>query len=108
MINGTFWTVEFKSSVDTGAGVVAFNGNRIYGGDNQYYYLGTYEVQGENLNADIKVSRHFEVGESVFGTNEEEFNLRITGKAEESIMTAHGFRPENPSAQIALKFTRRA
>lgn len=109
MIDGSFWTVEFQSNLGSiGAGVVTFNSNHIQGGDTQYYYLGTYDVQGENINAEIKINRHFEHGESVFGTNEKEFSLRITGKVEEPVMMAKGFRPENPNTQIALKFTRRA
>jgi hypothetical protein len=41
------WTAEFGSSVGMfGSGVVVFHEGKIMGGDNGYFYLGTYELNG--------------------------------------------------------------
>jgi len=103
------WSVEFESSAGyVGAGVVVFETSRIFGGDNQYYYTGKYDLQGGELNAYIKVTHYSEGSGSIFGTNEKEFELKLSGKVEQPVMTGRGSRIDNPNAQMNVRLTKRA
>ena len=53
------WTVEFQVEGGwTNGGVVVLNAGRLFGGDSQYYYLGTYAITGETLQGELQV-RHY-------------------------------------------------
>jgi hypothetical protein len=102
------WSLEFESGSEAGAGVVIFETGRIFGGDAQYYYTGKYSLKDGTMSADVKVNRYSSGYGSIFGTNEQEFDLKITGKVEAPTMTATGHRVDDLAAQIEIRFTRRA
>src|SRR5208282_1324808 len=55
MVEG-LWTVEFRSSTgNTGYGTVVFDGKKAMGGTAGYYYFGDYQVEGDTLNASLRV-----------------------------------------------------
>jgi hypothetical protein len=103
------WSIEFGSNYGfLGAGVVIFETGRIFGGDAQYYYTGTYDISDGKINAQVNVTRYSEHGVSVFGTTETEFRLNITGQIQEPVMNAEGYQIDAPNNRIALRFTKRA
>jgi hypothetical protein len=52
------WTVSFQSNFQTfGTGVAVFMHDRILGGDSNYYYDGKVNLQGNMVEARIKVVR---------------------------------------------------
>ncbi len=105
------WSVEFNAgSGYVGRGVVIFEHNRVVGGDLQYYYLGTYSVQDQRLNATVSAVYYDqeEAPFSVFGTDEQTIELLIAGQVGEHVITASGHRAEDPSKQIMIRLTRRA
>jgi T3SS negative regulator,GrlR len=103
------WSLEFGSSSGyEGAGVVIFETGRIFGGDAQYYYTGKYSLKDGTMSADVKVNRYCDGFGSIFGTNEQEFDLKVIGKVELPTMTATGHRVDDPTARIEVRLTRRA
>lgn len=52
------WAVDFQNQMDLGSGVVVCETNRIFGGDSGWYYLGRYEVVGQEIKARVEV-RHY-------------------------------------------------
>ena len=60
------WAVYFGDAGDSSglrpgsanAGVAVLETQRIFGGDSQYYYLGTYEVEKDRMTATVTIT-HF-------------------------------------------------
>ena len=109
------WTVRFGSNVGgVGAGIVVFETGRIFGGDQDYIYLGKYSVtpDGKQLSADVDVSNHSGNLRSIFGPLNQ-FTLHIEAPVPAAttvgaIMQANGRVTSNPMLQIGLLMTLRA
>lgn len=103
------WSAEFGSNSGfVGAGVVIFETGRIFGGDAQYYYTGKYNLENGVLDANVTVNCYSEGFGSIFGTDEQNFELKIQGKVEAPTMIAVGYRVDNSSMRIQLRLTKRA
>ncbi len=109
------WTVRVVSNLGSGgAGIVVFETGRIFGGDQDYIYLGKYNVtpDGRQLTADVKVSNHSGNRSSIFGPLNQ-FTLQIEAPVPAAttvgtIMQANGRLVANPMLQIGLLMTLRA
>lgn len=102
------WSAEFLSNQDIfGSGVVIFETGRIFGGDAQYYYTGTYEIKNGTLEGKVDVV-HFS-GEpwSVFGTLSK-FSLNLTGQPSAKTFDVGGVLIEDPAKRILIRLTKRA
>jgi hypothetical protein len=74
------WTAEFGSSVGvSGGGVVVFQGGQILGGDNAYFYAGSFQFNGGSFKATLRVSPFLNGVESVFRTIGKDLTLELTG-----------------------------
>ena len=100
------WTVEFMSNLQIfGSGVAVFETGRIFGGDDRYYYLGSFEVEdGGFINSIVKVT-HF-TGEpySIFGARNE-FRLALSGKLNFPEMELIGNVVGEPHLTMVLRLT---
>jgi hypothetical protein len=97
-----------------GAGIVIFETGRIFGGDQDYIYLGKYSVtpDGKQLSADVDVSNHSGNRSSIFGPLNQ-FTLHIEAQVPATttvgaIMQANGHIVANPMLKIGLLMTLRA
>lgn len=64
------WAVNFGDVYAPGqpnGGVAIFETSRIFGGDSQFYYIGEYQVSGEKITADVKVTHFSGQGITAFG-----------------------------------------
>lgn len=103
------WSVESQSSFGLqGAGVVVFETGRVLGGDSGMMYVGSYRVENGSVHSDIHVTRYANTVnlQSVVGFND--FNLKVTGKADSKSMALSGHVVEDPSRKITIKAIRRA
>ncbi len=106
MLEG-LWTVEFRSSIgNTGYGTVVFDGKKAMGGTAGYYYFGDYQVEGDTLNASLRVHRFNAGMVSVFGPLEA-FELQLSGTIGEPKMTMSGRMADQPALKIAIICTKR-
>jgi len=102
------WSVEFISDMDVlGAGVVVLETGRILGGDSQYFYVGSYEVKNQELEAEIEVTHYFGELYSIFGP-EKNFRIKITGEIGKDVMEGQGHRVDNSQMKLGVRLTRRA
>ena len=102
------WSVEFVSNLEAvGAGVAVFETGRVFGGDSQYYYLGSFRVVNGVAKADIEVNHYFGPLSSIFGPLTK-FNLKLTGQPNNPVMELSGHLVENPKLQIYIRLTKRA
>lgn len=99
------WSVEFKMSATqvTGAGVVIFESQRIFGGDSNYFYTGDYSLDGNDLTANIKVTHYNGEANNVFGTGREIVSLNVKGTLEDNSFTASAYMiDESKSIDVIL------
>ena len=102
------WSVEFISDMDVmGAGVVVLETEKILGGDSQYFYVCKYEVNNQELEAEIEVTHYSGEANSIFGP-EDKFSVKITGEIKKEIMMGQGHRVDNPQRKLGVRLTRRA
>jgi T3SS negative regulator,GrlR len=101
MIDG-LWTVEFISTINrSGKGVLVLNNGRLLGGDEGYYYSGTYQVADTKIEGEVNVIRFDPNTLSVFG-DIDHFTLSFFGDINEYALTAAATIMDKPKAQIKL------
>jgi T3SS negative regulator,GrlR len=101
MIDG-LWTVEFTSTINrSGRGVLVFINGRILGGDEGYYYSGTYEVADPRVQGHINVVRFDPNTMSVFG-DIDQFSVSFSGDINESDFIAAATIVDKPKSKISI------
>ncbi len=103
------WSVVFVSSLGgSGAGVVVFKTNRIFGGDSQYYYTGRYDVDNQdNITGEMEVTHYAGQPTTVFGAAKQ-IHLSVSGKVQEPVMDLRGHLVSDPKQTIQFLCTKRA
>jgi hypothetical protein len=110
------WTVEFGSNADMfGSGVVVMHEGRIEGGDEGYYYLGSYEKLNPGgqypltFTAKIEVKPFLPGRSSVFKTINREFTLNLEGTLkDENNAVAIGTPEGIPGMNLGVRLVRRS
>jgi hypothetical protein len=107
MLEG-LWTLQFISNLkNEGSGVLIFKDNKVFGGDNQYYYLGQYEIKNEVLNGIIEIKSHIDNPISIFGSEKSfilTFNSPIKIIGGKLIISGH--RTSNINSKISIELTK--
>lgn len=99
------YAVEFQTAMGVGAGVVYAIGGRLVGGDSGMYYTGTYETDGDNLQASVSVDRHTSHGVvSVFGVDK--VQIKLQGKTKGDTVTCTGTAPAAPGLTFKASLRR--
>jgi hypothetical protein len=109
------WTVEFGSNAGSfGSGVIVLREGKIQGGDDKYYYLGSYEPVDREakypsaFRAKLKVMPFLPGAESVFKTFDRNFTLNLEGTLkDEDTAVAIGTPEEMPGMNLGIRLIRR-
>ena len=109
MIEG-LWTAVFCSGPISGAGIIYLANGYALGGDNQYFYTGTYnfEQQTGALRATLQVTAFIRGAISVFGIPISTFQLELSGTVAAENAVVMGTVLEMPSARIQIHLVKRA
>jgi len=77
--NGLY-KIDFETQRGGGQGVVYLKNGKIRGGDSGWYYTGTYEQDGDEFTATVRIKDHTKHTRitSVFGVDEAEMTLSGT------------------------------
>jgi len=102
MLSGIY-SIRFSSPTtqDSGTGTAVFIDDKVYGGDQSYYYKGPFQVEGESVTGQIRVVRH-QPGESIFGPLHE-FTLELSGRQTEGTVDIQGKVVEQPNLAIRIQ-----
>jgi hypothetical protein len=101
------WSVEFRSSTQTGAGVVVLNQGRILGGDAQYFYVGSYRLEGAIAKATFTIQHYAGAAHTVFG-NAQQLVIEVSGKPAQDSFELRGHVLGAPKATLTVRLQRRA
>lgn len=97
------WSVEFVSNLGSeGGGVVVLEGGKILGGNDNYFYIGSYDLMKNKFNATIDIKHYHGRCNPVFGKLEE-FILKLEGDADEENMLLTGHMLEDPSRELHVR-----
>ncbi len=109
MIEG-LWTMSFQTDLAVGNGVVIFETSRAFGGDSDFYYLGSYEVDRNKIKAKVTITNYGRHNISVFGIVNpgSSIELIIEGEINDQRIGANGYIKGNPSARINCLLVKRS
>jgi len=106
------WTVNFAAPSGAGNGIVVFESGKLYGGDAQYYWTGTYTVNNGKIIATLDVRNYGGMPYSVFGQLKNfqlEIDANVPGTiAPGTVMQASGRLVNQPAQGMTLYLTYRA
>ena len=107
------WTIEFE--VVTGwenGGVVVLETNRVFGGDSEYYYLGTFNASLSNsatkFTAEVRAVHYRGEARTAFGDSATDFTVKLEGEQVGEVIEGKMYRTDNPQNALRIRMTRRA
>lgn len=103
MVEGFFY-VQFSTPQTSGAGVVHLKDGRVLGGDGALYYLGTYEVEGPRLTAEIRTARHTPGNLGLFGLDD--VTIQFVTTIEDDVAYGEGKSPQAPDVKFTIRMGR--
>ena len=106
------YVVEFGDLAPGGnsyrnGGVAVLETNRIFGGDSGYYYIGTFSITANTIQADARIVRHNNniAIPSVWGDNSPSFQVTIQGTISNGIIQGFMERVGIPGIRIPVRLT---
>src|SRR6266849_2061177 len=75
------WTVDFDTASGwVNAGIVVLETGRIFGGDSQFYYLGHYALDRQEISGTARVTQYIR-GQfpTAWGDNAQDFEVTLRG-----------------------------
>lgn len=103
--NGLY-KIDFETQRGGGQGVVYLKNGKIRGGDSGWYYVGTYEQEGDAFTATVRVKDHTKHTRitSVFGVDEAEMTLK--GETRGDTVRTKGKSKQAPGVTFAATLER--
>ncbi|MGD8843654.1 MAG: hypothetical protein PVJ83_09290 [Gammaproteobacteria bacterium] len=103
------WSVEFVShNYRVAGGVVMFENGRIFGGDSNFYYLGTYETHDGKVTARVKFHNFTGITSLIFGEGLTEFSVQVEGNLSHDSFVANGHLVQDADYEFEIGFKRQA
>jgi len=101
------WTGEIYGPYGwENSGVYVLDNGTIMGGNNRHYSTGNYIVTNNAYEARITV-RYYGPPRSIFGENEEQFEIEVAGTVSDGVITARVDRPDRPEFNVEYRMTKR-
>jgi hypothetical protein len=102
MQNGLY-AAEFQTPLGKGSGVVMLLNGVLQGGDTMMYYRGTYSVDGNSFQAEVRTGAHAHPPgmSSVFGRDR--VTIDLSGTFAGDSLTANGKAAEVPNVNFSTK-----
>jgi hypothetical protein len=106
MVDG-LWTVQYFGPQGNGAGVVVLNEKgQVLGGDNGFYYIGSYEVRQDDFTGRVSIKNFDPSIPNVIGVIGD-FDLLIEGKVQGNSISGTGALANAPTAKIVVRLMKR-
>lgn len=103
MLDGLY-AMKFRTPLGTGAGVVVKHGDKLFGGDSGFAWVGEIADDAGTLTATAKVTRHDAGMASLFGALND-FRLNLSGSLNRTSAQLQGTSPEAPGVALTLNLT---
>ena len=87
-------------------GIFVLEKGRIVGGDNRQYSVGSYNLSGKKVKAELRV-HYYGPPRTVFGEAKEEFMTLIVGTLKGNEISGTISRPDKPQFDLQIRMTKR-
>jgi hypothetical protein len=106
-LENSLWTIQFETAGEwrTG-GVVIFDNGRVFGGDSNYYYFGTFTEHNNVISGEARVV-HFSGALSTGFGNSPDFAIVIEARVAGDVINGAIHKPGNNTARLPLRCVRR-
>ena len=103
-----FWTLIFSAGPNSNGGVAALKAGLLYGGDNEFFYVGSYEISADRLHAQVDCRALTRSAVNIFGTKLGSFALRLDGQLQsDGSISAIGSVETAPHIALTVRMTKR-
>ena len=111
------WAVYFDDAQNSfglipgmvNAGVAVIESGKVFGGDSQFFYVGTVEIDREDIHAKVKVTHFNGPGTTAFGFNmTEPFDVEIKGRRTGDVIEGEMWPTVHPGMRLKISFDRLA
>jgi hypothetical protein len=100
MLRDGSYAAWFKTPVGQGTAIIHLADGQIWGRDSIMTYSGSCEVDGSRFTATVLAQRHTEGQPSIFGTEDAELQLHLSGTSADGIATYVGTAEQYPGVLI--------
>ena len=101
MKNGIY-AVKFATPRGSGTGVAVIRDNKYHGGDNGYWYRGSFDVNSNAVQGKLHIENHTPHVQSVFGSINQ-LDLDIAGTAQDTSFSVTG-NAAGQAIQISARY----
>lgn len=103
-----FWIVQFTGTEVYGSGVVVFSNGKVFGGETGFYYIGTYEANGNVVKARVMIRNFDPAIQSGFGiVGDYEMDVS-TMLQDDNMMTRTAMIANQPQHSLGIRLTKKA
>ena len=106
MVEG-FWILHVQIPEASSGGVAVFLKGKVYGGDNAFTWVGTYEEDGQLVKARVNVHNFDAAIQSVFGVIGD-YELYFSGNVQGDVITGTAMLANQPQKTLGIRLTKRA
>lgn len=106
MVDG-FWIVRTIVSQGTGGAVVILTSGKLLGGDNGFYFMGTYYADQVSMKAHVTVHNFDPAVPSIFGITGE-YELEVSATVQGDTMVGTAMLAGQPTKSIGLRLEKKS
>ena len=106
MVDG-FWILQVQILEFSSGGVAVFLKGKVYGGDNGFSWVGTYEEEGRQVKARVNVHNFDPAVQSVFGIIGD-YELHFSCNVQGDVITGTALLANQPQKSLGIRLTKRA
>jgi hypothetical protein len=101
------WIVQFTGKDILGSGVVVFSSGKLFGGETGFYYIGTYESDGQMVKARALIRNFDPAIPSGFGIPGD-YEMDISAVLQDDKMTGTAMIANQPQHSLGIRLTKKA
>lgn len=102
-----FWILQIETPQVTSGGVIMFINGKVYGGDNGFTWIGTYEGNDRLVKARVRVHNFDPAVQSVLGVPGD-YEMHFSGTVQDDIITGTAMIASQPQHSLGVRLTKRA
>jgi hypothetical protein len=99
------WLADFSTHLGAGNGVVVLSNMTLLGGDSNYYYRGTYSLEGTYFRALLTIFHYAGPLNNVFGPLRQ-LEIQVEGSVGADLIMAHGISRYSPQTRATFRLRR--
>jgi len=106
MLEG-FWILQIETPQVTSGGVIVFLNGKLFGGDNGFTWVGTYQESGQLVKARLNVHNFDSSVPSILGIPGD-YEMHFSGTVQENHITGTVVLANQPQHSLGVRMVKRA